>query len=139
MVGYHEKDGQMYWGSRIISKDVFDLFCDYISITLGVKKIEDLKLIITDDMDEITKRQIMLERKIAATKAKDPSGGGNITFDLIMAGVCHEFGYSFADMYEMTPYSIYFMYSQIGKIMNYSINNVAAGNGLLKKNSKHKH
>lgn len=139
MIGYHVKDEQMYWGNRIISKDIFQLFCDYMAVALGVKKIEELKLIITDDMDEITKRQIMLERKIAATKAKDPSGGGNVPLDLIMTGVCQEFGYSYADLYEMTPYSIYFMYSQLGKIMNYEINNIAAGNGLLKKNSKHKH
>ena len=39
----------------------------------------------------------------------------------------------------MTIYSIYYMYSQLGAIMGYEIGNIAAGNGLLKKNTKHKH
>lgn len=139
MIGFYIKEDQLYWGSRIISKDLFELFCDYIAIALGVKKIDDLKLIITDDMDEVTKRQIMLERRVAATKSKDEGNQQKSSLDIILTGVCHEYKLSYLDLYNMTLYSIYYMYSQLGKIMNYSINNIAAGNGLLKKNSKHKH
>jgi hypothetical protein len=118
---------------------LFGLFCDYCAITLGYKRIEELKLIITSDMDEITKRQIMLERKIAETKSKNGGANSSTSFEKILTGVCYEFGYTYEELYNMPPFSIYYMYSQIGLIMNYNINNVAAGNGLLKKNSKHKH
>ena len=140
MIGFHEKDDILYWGSRVLTKDLFDLFCDYIAIAVGYKNIKDLKLVITEDMDEVTKRQIMLERKIAATKSKSEDGAKrNQSFDIIMTGVCQEYGFKYQDLYNMTPYSILFMYSQLGAIMNYNITNIAAGNGLLKKSAKHKH
>lgn len=139
MVGFHYEDDQMFWGNRIVSKDLFSLFCDYCAIALGYKRIEELKLIITSDMDEVTKRQIMLERRIAATKAKNGGANSSTSLEKILTGVCQEFGYKYSDLYEMTLFGIYHMYSHIGEIMNYQINNIAAGNGLLKKNSKHKH
>lgn len=138
MIGFMIQEHELYWGRRLLKREVFDLFCTYMAIALGMKDIKELKYVITEDMDEVTKKQILLERKIADTKKKDVQASSP-DLDIILAGVSYEFGYNFSQMLDLTLYAIYFMYSQIGKIMSYTIGNIACGNGLLKKNTKHNH
>lgn len=140
MIGFKYVDGSLYWGGRMVYKEIFEIFCDYCAIAMGTKSIKDLGLTITDDMDEVEKRRILMERKIAKTKQKEQKNDGKDSeLSLILAGVSREFGYSYSMLCEMTLYSIYYMYSLLGKIMSYEVGNVAAGNGLLKKNAKHNH
>lgn len=138
MVGFKYVDDFIYWDKYIVSKELFDIFCDYCAIACGVKPIEDLKYVITKDMTEFEIRQMEMEKKIAKTKAKGQQGL-NVELDSILAGVAYEFGYSFEQLREKTLYSIYFMFSQLNKITNYEITNIAMGNGLTKKNTKHGH
>jgi hypothetical protein len=124
-----------------VSKEIFEAFCNYCAIASGAKSLDDLELIITDDMDEFEKQRIRNEIRIRKTKAKAASENTAKKSSLtkILAGVCHEFGLNYNQLLDMTLYSIYFMYSQLGHIMNYEITNVAAGNGLLKRTTKHNH
>ena len=139
MIGFKYVDDSLYWGEYIVNKEIFETFCNYCAIAAGVKSIKDLDLVITDDMDEFEKRRIMAERKIPATKNKGEKHGKETSMSLILTGVCSEFSYTYKELLDMTIYSIYYMYSQLGAIMGYEIGNIAAGNGLLKKNTKHKH
>lgn len=139
MQGFKYVDDSLYWGNRLVGKEIFEMFCEYISIAAGVKTIKSLELIITDDMDEFEKRRIMMERKIQATKSKGQGDIKQTEFSKILTGITKEFGYKYSDLLDMTLYSIYYMYSQLGSIMNYEVGNIAAGNGLLKKNTKHNH
>jgi hypothetical protein len=122
-----------------VSKEIFETFCDYIAIAAGTKNIKSLEYVITDEMDEIEKRRILLERKIQETKSKGAANGKPTGLDIVITGVIKEFHYTYGELLNMTLYSIYYMYSQLGLIMNYEVGNIAAGNGLLKKNTKHNH
>lgn len=139
MMGFKYVDDSLYWGERLVGKEIFEAFCNYIAIASGVKSLKSLELIITDDMDEVEKRRIMLERKIQETKRKGESSRKQKEFDVILSAVVKEFGYQYKDLLDMTLYSIYFMYSLLGLIMNYEVGNIAAGNGLLKNTTKHNH
>ena len=139
MKGFKYVDDSLYWGNRLVGKEIFEMFCEYISIAAGVKAIKTLDLIITDDMDEFEKRRIMMERKIQATKSKGSNDGKQTSIDKMLVGISHEFGYKYSELLDMTLYGIYYMYSQLGSIMNYEVGNIAAGNGLLNKNTKHNH
>lgn len=139
MDGFHYVDDSLYWGNRLVGKEVFETFCDYCAIAAGHKAIKDLELVITDDMDEFEKRRIMNERKIAKTKANGQGEGKSKSLDMVLTGVCQAFGYTYEQLRDKTLYSIYFMYSQLGAIGNYEIGNIAAGNGLLGKGAKHNH
>lgn len=121
-----------------MGKEIFEAFCNYVAIAAGVKSLKSLDLIITDDMDEFEKKRISMERKIQATKNKGAETGQQ-ALDIVISSVIKEFGYHYTDLLDMTLYSIYFMYSLLGLIMNYEVGNIAAGNGLLKNNSKHNH
>ena len=139
MNGFKYVDDSLYWGERLVSKEIFETFCDYISIASGVKDIKDLELVITEDMDEFEKKRIDMERKIANTKKKNQENQKQSSFDKILTGVVREFGYTYNQLLDMTLYSIYYMYSQLGLIMSYEVGNIAAGNGLLKKGTRHNH
>ncbi len=139
MIGFKYVDDSLYWGERLVSKEIFETFCDYISIASGVKSIKELDLVITEDMDEYEKKRIELERKIAKTKEKNNQNKKVSSLSNILIGVSKEFHYTYDQLLDMTLYSIYYMYSNIGLIMNYEIGNIAAGNGLLKKGTKHTH
>lgn len=138
MVDSKYVDDSLYWGKRLVGKEIFELFCDYCAIAAGVKSIKDLDLIITSDMDEYDKKIIENERRIRKTKASD-SGGQKLDLDIALTGVCQVFDYTYEQLMEKTLYSIYYMYSQLGKIMNYEIGNIAAGNGLLGQHNNHGH
>lgn len=139
MVGFKYVDDSLYWGERLVSKEVFEIFCMYCAIACGVKSIEDSKLIITEEMDDDEKHRIELEKKIRKTKQQGSKASESTSLDLILAGVCREFHYTYNELLDMTIYSIYYMYSLFGPIMNYQIGNIAAGNGLLKSSTEHNH
>lgn len=140
MIGFKYVDDSLHWGNRLVGEEIFEAFCNYCAIAAGVKSIKDLELVITSDMDEFEKKRIEMERKINKTKAKGEKGGEKESpLSLILTGVVQSFGYTYEQLLDKTMYSIYYMYSQLGAIMGYEVGNIAAGNGLLKKNTKHKH
>lgn len=139
MVGFKYVDDSLYWGNRLVGEEIFEAFCNYCAVAAGVKSIKELDYVITPEMDEFEKRRIEMEKKINNTKAKGEKGGKESPFSLILTGVCQVFGYTYEELLHKTMYSIYYMYSQLGAIMGYEVGNIAAGNGLLKKNTKHKH
>lgn len=140
MIDFECVDDCLKWNKRIIPKQIFEFFCDYFAIAVGVKNIKDLDYIITDDMDEVEERRILMEQKIAKTKASGAAEAGRIPkLDIIIVGICREFGFTIEEVYNMTIYAIYYLYSQLNAIMAYGINVVAAGNGLMKKNAKITH
>ena len=140
MINFEYVDDCLMWNKRKIPRQVFELFCTYFAIAWGVKDLKELNYIITDDMDEFDKQRILMEQKIAKTKQQGTrEGAQGPGFDRILLGVSREFHYSFQEIYNMTIYAIYLMYSQLNAIMVYDINNIAAGNGNLKKNTKYTH
>lgn len=122
-----------------MGKEIFEAFCNYCAIASGVKSIKDLELIVTDEMDEFEKRRIEMEKRIQKTKSKNNEQNKATELSIILTGVAKEFGYHYKDLLDMTLFSIYYMYSQLGSIMGYEVGNIAAGNGLLKQSTKHNH
>lgn len=139
MKGFKYVDDSLYWGERLVGKEIFEAFCNYISVAAGVKDIKSLDLIITEDMDEYDKKRILAEKRIQKTKAHGLREGPEASLSKILTGVVREFNYKYNELLDLTLYCIYYMYSQLGSITNYEIGNIAAGNGLLKKNTKHNH
>lgn len=128
MVGFKIVDDSLYWGNRLVGKEIFEIFCTYCSIAAGVKDIDELKFIPNENLSEIERKQLEYEKKIAETKRKDSESR---PLDLILTAVSHEFNCSFFELCNMTIYAIYFMYSKIGAIFSTNVETIALGNGLL--------
>lgn len=132
-------DGSFYSGEVPIVDEVFEIICDYVAIAIGgisfselVKKNELAKLSPEERAWEERKR--MNESKIRKSKNKT---GKIISLDIIMACLTYEFHISLQDLYEMNKYTVYFLYSQVGKISNYEVTKIAAGTGNLGRKNKH--
>lgn len=132
-------DGSFYAGNTPITDEVFDLMCSYVAVAIGGKDFKDLEvdkqLASMDPIErewELRKRKN--EEKIHKSKNKN---GKTITLSMILACVSYEFHFALSELSEMNKYTVYFFYSQIGKISQYEVMQIAAGTGNLSKKSKH--
>jgi hypothetical protein len=139
IVDFKHVDDCFYNDIFIINEQMFEVYCDYMSVILGLLSMEmlDLRNKINATQDEFDKRILEDQKKILQTKMKNnASGNSAITLESIIASVIYEFHFSIDEILNMNYNTLYFFYSQVGRIMGYHIKNIAAGNGLL-KDTKH--
>lgn len=134
-------EDSFYCGQSAIDVEVFELFCDYISIACGYNSFEILETKkklreMTDFEREWEKKRLEHEAKIKAAKAKQGKG---TELDIVIASIMREFGVSIKDIFQMNKYSLFFLYSQVGKIANYEVTKIAAGTGNLSRSTKHQY
>lgn len=136
MRGYKHVDDCYTWNNVPIVPQMFELFCNYIAVSGGYLSFKQMEnnIKLTSEIDEFEKRMIEDQKKIDATKNKEK---GKETLESIIVSVMYEFHLSIEQLLDMNMNGIYFLYSQCGPIMNYHIGNIAAGNGLLQKNTQH--
>ena len=132
-------DGSFYSGQVLITNEVFEEICNYIAVAIGGLSFQDLKkqeelAAMSPEERAWEERKRINESKIRKSKSKT---GKTISLDMIMACVTYEFHISLQELYEMNKYTVYFFYSQIGKISSYEVTKIAAGTGNLGKKSKH--
>ena len=130
-----------YCGNAVFTDEVFEIFCDYVSIAAGLmtfeqlsKKAEEQKMSEEERAWERKKR--LHASKIQRTKQKNGKG---VDLETVMACVCYEFNIPLKDIVQMNKYSVFFLYNKVGKISNYEVTKIAAGTGNLGKKNKHKY
>lgn len=132
-------DDSFYSGETLIIDEIFDIICDYVAVAIGginmseVKKKKELANLSPEER-AWEERKRMHESKIRKSKNK---AGKLISLDIILACLTYEFHISLQDLYEMNKYTVYFLYSQVGKISNYEVTKIAAGTGNLGSKNKH--
>lgn len=141
--GFKYADDSLKVGDLWLSNEVFELICTYVAISCGQKKIDVLKQIteeenLTPAMREWNRRLREDQEKIDRARAKASEGKG-AELDVVIACLVREFRLSLEEIFNMTYYTIFFLFSQIGKIARYDVDVIAAGMGSLKKGHKHKH
>jgi hypothetical protein len=93
------------------------------------------KVHIVDGDDEMTQKMKKMQQKIAEIKSKGKKVNESSTsFEDIFAALLYEFPqYKLEDLFELNIYTFYYLFRYVGKIANYEVSKVAAGNGLAKK------
>lgn len=114
----------------VITPEIFEQILDIIFMSLD-KEITKIK----PEDDEFTRMEkeakIRADRIRKNSKNKD-SKGSNI--EDIIAAILYEFSqYKIEDLMSMNLYTIYYLFRYVGKIANYEVSQIAAGNGLAKK------
>lgn len=131
-----------FWcGKTLITDEIFDLFCDYISIACGYNAWDLLESKrkfseMSEWEQEWERKKREHDAKIRAAKAKEGKGVG---LDIVVASIMREFGLSIDEIKHMNKYGVYFLFSQVGKIANYEVTKIAAGTGNLGKSVKHQY
>lgn len=125
-------------GASTFNEEIFELFCDYISIATGCNEMNILETKkkfreLSDWEKEWERRRLQNESRIKAAKAKEGKG---TSLPLVIASVIREFDLSLDEIKKMNKYGLYFFYQQVGKIMGYEMTTIAAGTGNLSKKNK---
>ena len=124
---------------KVVTKRIF-----YKIIEIIFKMFDKKYIYIKEEDDEFTKRE--KQAKIRAmnirANAKEKRGLKKTergTLEKMLGGILYEFPqYKLEDLFELNLYTVYYLFSFVGKIANYEISKIAYGNGLLKR-GKHKH
>ena len=132
-------DGSFHAGETPISNEVFDVICNYIAVAIGGREIKDLeKDMELSKMDPVEREWELRKRKNEAKIRKSKNKEGKtVTLSTILACVSYEFHISIAELCEMNKFTVYFLYSKVGKISSYEVTKIAAGTGNLGKKTKH--
>lgn len=139
---FEYRDDSLMAGEFLITSEVFDLFCTYIAIACGQKKIDVLVSMeeeknLTPEEREWNRR--MREHQAIIDRARKKADENGLELDIIIACLMREFGLTLDQVFELNYYTIFFLFEQVGKIARYNVDVIAAGNGLLPKGQKHKY
>lgn len=124
----------LFDGLQLKIKDILvtrDLFEQIVEVIYKVLKKD--RIIILDTDDEFTR--IEKEQKIRALKIrqkrKETKKG---SFEDTLASLLYEFPqYTLKDLFNLNILTFNFLLGYVGKIANYEVSKIAAGNGLTKK------
>lgn len=112
----------------IITPEIFNLIVDVIFMSLDKEKTK-----INEKDDEFTrmeKEAKMRAERIRKNSKKEDKDSLN---DMLIA-ILYEFPqYQLKDLFQLNVYTIYYLFKYVGKIANYEVSKIAAGNGLAKK------
>jgi hypothetical protein len=115
----------------ILTQSMFDEIFRVVYKIMGRK--EEIKIIETDD--EMTQKMKRMQERIAKIK-KDGKrmNESSTSFEDMFAALLYEFPqYKMEDLFELNIYTFYYLFKYVGKIANYEVSKIAAGNGLTKK------
>jgi short subunit fatty acids transporter len=117
--------------SILVNESLFSLIIEVVYLIMNKKP----KIIISETDDEMTKKMKETQRKIQEIKTKGKKMNEQETsFEDMFAALLYEFPqYKLEDLFQLNIYTFYFMFKYIGKIANYEVSKIAAGNGLAKK------
>ena len=108
-----------------------ELFNDIDTVIFKILEKERIK--IEPEDDEIEKR--LKEEKLKIQRIKQNSRKKDtLKFDDLFAAILYEFPqYKLEDIFELNIYTFYYLFKYVGRIANYEVSQIAAGNGLAKK------
>jgi hypothetical protein len=116
-----------------LTKSLFDEIIFILYESLDKKKIT-----INEDDDEFTRieKEAMLRAQRIREKSRELKGDSDNRTKLedIIAAIIYEYPqYKLEDVFELNIYTLNYLFKYIGKIANYEVSKIAAGNGLSKK------
>lgn len=108
-----------------------ELFNDIDTVIFKILEKERIK--VEPEDDEIERR--LKEQKLKVQKIKQNSRKkDSLKFDDLFAAILYEFPqYKLEDIFELNIYTFYYLFKYVGRIANYEVSQIAAGNGLAKK------
>lgn len=114
-----------------MNRELFDSIQEILLESMGREK----PIVIKEDDDEFTRREKEAEKRVRRIKesAKKESNKDKNYFEDMLATILYEFPqYKLEDLFNMNMYTVTFLYKNAGKIANYEVMKIAAGNGLTK-------
>jgi hypothetical protein len=116
---------------HVFTETMFNEVLIVVNKIMGRK--DKVKILDTDD--EMTLKMKRMQERIAEIKQKGKRINENSTsFEDIFAAILYEFPqYKMEDLFELNIYTFYYLFKYVGKIANYEVSKIAAGNGLTKK------
>lgn len=116
---------------QVFTETMFNEIMEIIYKIIGKKEV----IKILDSDDEMTQKMKRMQEKIAEIKKKGKKMNDSSTsFEDIFAALLYEFPqYKMQDLFELNIYTFYYLFKYVGKIANYEVSKIAAGNGLTKK------
>lgn len=120
-----------------LDKDLFN------EITIVIFKIlEKKKIIINDGDDPFTKKEKEIKlraERIRREGRRNKENEKGTDFKDSFAAIIYEFPqYKIEDLFKLNIYTFHYLFKYIGRIANYEVSKIAAGNGLI-KSGKHKY
>ena len=104
-------------------------------IEVMFKSIGRNRTVIYEDDDEFTrmeKKAILRAERIRKNAKKEKEG--NSTFEDSLIALVYEYPqYKIEDLFELNVFTFNYLFKYVGKIANYEVSKIAAGNGLAKK------
>ena len=121
----------LFIGEIPVDESLFNSIVEVIFMILDKKP----KIIINDNDDELTKRMKQKQQKVEEIKrkGKKQSASKNSLEDIIVALLYEYPQYKIEDLFKLNIYTFHLLFRYIGKISNYEVSKIAAGNGLAKK------
>lgn len=112
----------------VLDKILFDDIVEILFISIGREKIMIKES--DDEFDRMEKEAKIRAERIRKGSKKD----SNTSFEDLLIAILYEFQqYKIQDLMSMNLYTIYYLFKYVGKIANYEVSKIAAGNGLAKK------
>lgn len=115
----------------IITPEIFELILDVVFMSLDKEKTKiDEK---DDEFTRMEKEAKMRAERIRKNAKKNDKEDKDSLNDMLVA-ILYEFPqYQLKDLFQLNVYTIYYLFKYVGKIANYEVSKIAAGNGLAKK------
>ena len=131
------KENKLLFGGIEITEDQFDLLFDMLMVSAGQKSFEDFEKPEgsgDEEFDEFFKRQKEYEEKIKKAKMRSQK----FEFDQVVLAVVTYFPqYKIQDLLKINYFTLLTLYEYAIKREYQFINDVAAGNGLMSKDTKY--
>jgi len=129
--GIHFENKQLKIDSITLDEELFNLIIEVVYKIMNKKE----KIKVVDGDDEMTRKMKEMQKRIQDIKTKGKRIDSNSTsFEDMFAALLYEFPqYKLADLFELNIYTFYYLFKYVGKIANYEVSKIAAGNGLAKK------
>lgn len=120
---------RMFIGKIFFSRNLFDQVTEVI-----FKMLQKEKIIIYETDDEATKKEKEVKMRVQKIKKNSKKTNKSTSFEDFIAAILYEFPqYKIEDLFELNIYNFYYLFKYVGKIANYEVSKIAAGNGLSKK------
>lgn len=123
------KDEQLWVGEILLESSLFEEIIKLIFKILGKEKV-----FISEEDDEFTrmeKEAILRAERIRKNSKKNDKDSK--LEDSLIALVYEYPQYKIEDLFDLNIYTFNYLFKYVGKIANYEVSKIAAGNGLAKK------
>lgn len=127
------KNNKIHFGEIEINEQIMQDI-RFVLLKMFHKKIEEAEEFADEDDPKMAEFRAM-QKKIAKIKQNaKKKNSSSLSFKDVFAAILYEFPqYKLEDVFELNIYTFYYLFEYVGKIANYEVSKIAAGNGLAKK------